>query len=325
VKPVCLALVGATGLVGRTTLDVLSEWRVPLNALRLFASDGSAGREMQWQGRTHRLERLDHAPTDVEAAIFATSRTISLEWVPRFRDAGMVVIDHSAAFRMNPDVPLVIPEVNGDALRRHRGIISNPNCSASVVVIPLAALDRAFELKTVVADTYQSVSGSGQDAVTELEAELADASYAPRVYPRLIAGNVFPQVGPFDDEGLCDEECKVIEELQKMLDRPGLAVFTTTVRVPVRVGHSAAVTVECRRPVDRASVEAAWRDMPGMIYDAQTYHTPREIAGRQEIFVSRLRLRDDDPHWLQFWAVGDNLRKGAASNAVQILMELFRD
>ena len=324
-KPVRLALVGATGLVGRTTLDVLSEWHVPLSALRLFASDGSTGREMEWKGRTYSLERLDHAPADVDAAIFATSRTISLEWVPRFREAGIVVIDHSAAFRMNPDVPLVIPEVNGDALRRHRGIISNPNCSASVVVIPLAALNRAFALKTVVVDTYQSVSGSGQDALAELEAELVDSSQTARVYPRLIAHNVFPQVGPFDAQGLCDEERKVVEELQKMLDCPRLSVFTTTVRVPVRVGHSAAVTVECGQPVERASVEAVWREMPGMIYDPQTYHTPREIAGRQEIFVSRLRIRDNDPHWLQFWAVGDNLRKGAASNAVQILMELFRD
>jgi aspartate-semialdehyde dehydrogenase len=222
-------------------------------------------------------------------------------------------------------VPLVIPEVNGAALRRHQGIISNPNCSASVVVIPLAALHRAFTLRKVVVDTYQSVSGSGQDALAELDEELADLSYSARVYPRLIAHNVFPQVGPFDEQGLCDEERKVVEELQKMLDCPDLTVFTTTVRVPVRVGHSAAVTAECGRPVDRASVEAVWLEMPGMIYDSRTYHTPREIAGRQEIFVSRLRVRDDDPHWLQFWAVGDNLRKGAASNAVQILMEVFRD
>jgi aspartate-semialdehyde dehydrogenase len=325
VKPVRLALVGATGMVGRTTLDVLAEWQVPLISLRLFASDDSAGREMKWEGRTYPLERLNHVPSDVDAAIFATSRAISLEWVPRFREAGMIVIDHSAAFRMNPDVPLVVPEVNGDALKRHRGIISNPNCSASVVVIPLAALNRAFLLRTVVVDTYQSVSGSGYDALAEFEAELTDSSYAPRVYPRMIAHNVFPQVGPFDEQGVCDEERKVMEELPKMLGRPDLKVFTTTVRVPVRVGHSAAVTVECERPVNRASVEAVWRAMPGMVYDPEGYHTPREIAGRQEVFVSRLRLRDDDPCRLQFWAVGDNLRKGAASNAIQILMELFRD
>jgi aspartate-semialdehyde dehydrogenase len=325
VRPVRLAIVGATGLVGRTTLDVLSEWQIPLRELRLFASDESAGRTLEHRDRKFVLQRLNGVPRGVDAAIFATSPAISREWVPRFRDAGILCVDHSSAFRMDPDVPLVIPEVNGDALLHHRNLVSNPNCSASVVVIPLAALKRAFGLKTVVLDTYQSVSGSGQDALEELDSELADASYAPRVYPRLIAHNVFPQVGPFDARGLCDEERKVIEELQRLLDCPTLSVFATTVRVPVRIGHSAAVTVQCEQPVEQAAVETAWRAMPGMKYSEHTYRTPREIAGLQEIFVGRLRLRDDDPHWLQFWAVGDNLRKGAASNAVQILMELFHD
>jgi aspartate-semialdehyde dehydrogenase len=325
VKPVQLAIVGATGLVGRTTLDILAEWKIPLRLLRLFASDESAGRDVVWNGRTVSLEKLDRAPTSVDAAIFATSRAISREWVPRFRDAGIIVIDHSSEFRMNPDVPLIIPEVNGAAMARHKNLIANPNCSASVVVIPLAALHRAFGLKTAIVDTYQSVSGSGQDALAELDAELLDASYPAQVYPRLIAHNVFPQVGAFDSDGHCYEEQKLIEELQKMLTCPELTVLTTTVRVPVRVGHSAAVTVECTRPVTRAEVENAWQTMPGMIYDAQTYRTPREIAGQQEIFVSRLRIQKDNPRWLQFWAVGDNLRKGAASNAIQILMELFPD
>ena len=324
-KPVQLAIVGATGLVGKTTLDVLTEWKVPIRSLRLFASGGSAGRAVIWNNQKVPVERLDRAPQDVDAAIFATSRAISREWVPRFREAGILVIDHSSEFRMNPDVPLVIPEVNGSAMKRHKNLIANPNCSASVVVIPLAALHREFGLKTVVVDTYQSVSGSGQGALTELDAELTDDSHVPTVYPRLIAHNVFPQVGPFDSNGLCYEEQKIIEELQKMLDCPDLTVLATTVRVPVRVGHSAAVTVKCACPITCPEVENVWRAMPGMIYDAQTYRTPREIAGRQEIFVSRLRIQKNNPRWLQFWAAGDNLRKGAASNAVQILMELFPD
>ncbi len=324
-KPIRLAIVGATGLVGRTTLDVLHEWHVPLAALRLFASSDSAGRQMSFEGRAIALENLNGAPPqDIDAAIFATSREISREWAPRFRDAGILVVDHSSQFRMDPDVPLVIPEINGAAITPQRRLISNPNCSASVVLLPLAAIDRAIGLKTVILDTYQSVSGSGQEAIAELDEQLSNATAPARVYPRTIAHNVFPQVGPFGADGLCEEERKVVEEIQKILDRPRLTVFTTTVRVPVRVGHSAAVTVECHRGVAKDEIETAFKSMPGMIYDPERYATPREIAGTQEIFVSRLRLHPDRPAWLQFWAVGDNLRKGAASNAVQILMEVFR-
>ena len=279
---------------------------------------------MEFNGKTIPLERLDAIPEDVDAAIFATSRELSQQWIPEFRRAEILVIDHSSQFRMDSDVPLVIPEINGRTLQQHRGVISNPNCSASVVLLPLAAIDKSVGLKAVVVDTYQSVSGSGQDAVAELDNQLRDSDQTPRVYPRRIAHNVFPQVGAFGADGLCDEERKIVEEIRKILDRPNLRVFPTTVRVPVRVGHSAALTVECARSVSRSEIESAFRIMPGMIYESDTYRTPREIAGKQEIFVSRLRLNRDDPSWLQFWAVGDNLRKGAASNAVQILMELFK-
>ena len=323
-KPVRLAIVGATGLVGRTTLDVLREWHVPLVSLRLFASSESSGRQMSFNGSALPLEALNRVPSDIDAAIFATSREISREWVPRFRDAGVFVIDHSSQFRMDADVPLVIPEINAKAIEPGRALVANPNCSASVVLLPLAAIDRAVGLKTVIVDTYQSVSGSGQDAVAELDEQLQDPQAKPKVYPRAIAHNVFPQVGPFDEQGSCYEESKVVEEIRKILSRPDLTVFTTTVRVPVRVGHSGAVTVECRRDVTRDEIETAFRAMPGMIFDANQYATPREIEGKQEIFVSRLRLHPDRLNWPQFWAVGDNLRKGAASNAVQILMEVFK-
>jgi aspartate-semialdehyde dehydrogenase len=324
VKPVRLALVGATGLVGRTTLDILTEWQIPIEHLRLFASDGSAGKEMTWQGRRLLMERIDQIPQDVDAAIFATSKTVSREWAPRYRDAGIIVIDHSAEFRMHPDVPLVIPEVNGADLRAHHGLLANPNCSASVVVIPLAVVDRAFGIITAVIDTYQSVSGSGQDGLAELETQLVDPAAGRNYYPRIIAHNIIPQIGPFDADGQSDEERKVGEEVQKMLNHRDLHVLTTTVRVPVRVGHSAAVTLACKRDVDIEVLEHAFRKMRGMIYTNDTYHTPLEIAGRQEVFVSRLRLSPVNQHWLQFWVTGDNLRKGAASNAVQILMEIFQ-
>ncbi|MDD5087404.1 MAG: aspartate-semialdehyde dehydrogenase [bacterium] len=321
--PIRLAVVGATGLVGRTTLDILEEWNVPLESLRLFASEESRGKSVPFRGRKIAVERLERVPDGVNAAILATSRAISRRWVPAFRECGVTVIDHSSEFRMHADVPLVIPEVNGHTLRDHRGAVANPNCSASIVVIPLAALARIAEMKTAVVDTYQSVSGSGQDALAEFENELADASYSPRVFPRVIAHNVFPQIGVFNDVGPCDEEQKVVQELQKMLELPQLHILTTTVRVPVRIGHSAALSVELARDVRIDEAEAALSAMPGMVYERTTYRTPREIAGRQEVFVSRLRKSPHDPHWLQFWVTGDNLRKGAASNAVQILMELF--
>jgi len=324
VNPVRLAIVGATGLVGRTTLEVLEEWQVPLADLQLFASADSSGRTMPFRGNPIALRRLDHVPAGVDVAIFATSRELSRLWVPQFRDAGVLVIDHSSQYRMDPDVPLVIPEINAGALTGHHRLIANPNCSASVVLLPLAALERAIGLKTVIVDTYQSVSGSGQEAIAELDEQLRDSTSIPRVYPRTIAHNVFPQVGEFDTDGICDEERKVVEEIRKILDRPDLAVFTTTVRVPVRVGHSIAATVQCRRETDRIEVGKAFSQMPGMVYESADYRTPREVAGRQEIFVGRLRTHADNPSWLQFWAVGDNLRKGAASNAVQILLEVCR-
>ncbi|MBU0508025.1 aspartate-semialdehyde dehydrogenase [bacterium] len=324
-KPIRLAIVGATGLVGRTTLTILEEWNVPLRSLRLFASEGSAGQVLPFAGREVPVEQLDGAPRGIDAAIFATSRTISRRWIPEFRTAGIPVIDHSSEFRMADDVPLLIPEVNAHTLKRHRNLISNPNCSASIIVIPLAALVRIMEMKTVIVDTYQSVSGSGQDALTELNRELEDPLYTPAVYPRVIAHNLFPQIGEFDEHGVCYEEQKVAEELCKMLELPGLHTLVTTVRVPVRIGHSAAVTIECASEVDLPRVEAAFAEMPGMIFERNDYRTPLEIAGRQEVFVGRLRRSPRNPRWIQFWVVGDNSRKGAASNAIQILMELFKE
>ncbi|MBI5059564.1 aspartate-semialdehyde dehydrogenase [candidate division KSB1 bacterium] len=323
-KPLALAVVGATGLVGRTTLDVLREWQLPVASLRLFASGASSGKSLSWCERGLALEELREVPDGLDAAIFCTNREISRAWIPRFRERRVPCIDHSSEYRMDPDVPLVIPEINSYALRGHRNLISNPNCSASVVLLPLAALDRAVGLKRVIVSTYQSVSGTGQDAMAELAAELMDHAIQPRVYPRQIAHNVFPQVGPFGDDGNCEEERKVIEEIRKILERPGLEVMATTVRVPVRVGHSASVAVELTHPANRADIECAFGEMAGMIYETADYRSPLEIVGKQEMFVSRLRAGDAGGVWWNFWVVGDNLRKGAASNAIQILRELFK-
>jgi aspartate-semialdehyde dehydrogenase len=321
-KPIRLAIFGATGLVGKTTLDVLQEWKVPLAELKLFASQNSHGTEIRFGSRAIRVEAFNGKPPDVEAAILATSADLSRELAPRLAEAGILTIDHSSEFRMRDDVPLVIPEINRAHMAKHQGLISNPNCSASVMLLPLAALDQRFGLESVISSTYQSVSGSGVDAIAELNQQVAGES-PPRVYPRTIAFNVIPQVGAIDDNGDCFEEVKVGDEIRKILNRPNLHVLTTTVRVPVRIGHAAAVTVRLNKTAAKEEIERAFQDMPGMVYEKKDYRTPLEIAGLQEVFVSRLRVSKQDGRWIQFWCVCDNLRKGAASNAVQILQELF--
>ncbi len=312
-------------MVGRTTLDVLLEWRVPLTSLRLFGSTTGLARELPFNGRKLAVEPLAAVPDDLDAVIFATSADICREWIPRFRERGVIVIDHSSQFRLDPSVPLVIPEINSDTVRMHHGLISNPNCTASVALLPLAALDNRFGLERVIAATYQSVSGAGADGLQELERQLSGDQSAPRVHSRTIAHNVIPQVGPIDEKGSCEEETKFVAEVRKILKRPDLPVMATTVRVPVRVGHSMVMSVRLKSAPARHEVQEAFRRMHGMIYDEGEYRTPVEIAGRQEIFVSRLRVDPADGHWWQFWAVGDNLRKGAASNAVQILQALFSE
>lgn len=324
-KAIRLGVVGATGLVGRTTLDVLAEWKIPLASLRVFASDASAGTAILFDKQTLKLESLSEIPANLDAAILCTSKSISCDLAQRFSAQNIVTIDHSSHFRMDASVPLVILEINSQALIGHQGIISNPNCSASIVLLPLAAIDREFGLKRVVISTYQSVSGSGQDAVAEWQAQERDSTIAARIYPRRIAHNVFPQVGPFNAKGECEEEEKVGDEIRKILNRPDLPVMTTTVRVPVHIGHSASVAVELKSNATRDDIERVFRAMPGMIYEDSDYRTPLEVSGKQEIFVSRLRLDATDSNWIQFWAVGDNLRKGAASNAIQILQAIFAD
>lgn len=324
-KPVRLAIVGATGLVGRTTLDVLREWDIPLTSLRLFASANSEGRATRWNGRDYAYESLDQVPPDVDFAILALSSSLSKEWAPRFADAGVTVIDHSSQFRMDPTVPLVIPEINGHALKHHRNLIANPNCSASVILMALAPLERAIGLKRVICATYQSVSGAGQEGLSELEDQEADGEKHAAFFPRVIHGNVFPEIGARGNSGYTFEEEKIAEEICKILDRPELICSATAVRVPVRVGHSAAVSVEMKRGAKMPEIISALSDFPGLICNGTDYKTPCEIAGQQEVHVGRIRVDTRDPNWLHFWIVGDNLRKGAASNAVQILQELARD
>lgn len=318
-----LAIIGATGIVGRTTLEVLEEWKTPLSDLRLFSSAGSSGQTISFRGKQLSVEEFNAVPNNIEVAIFATSSTLSERWVPKFQESGIIVIDHSSKFRMREDVPLVIPEINAETLKSHHGLIANPNCSASVMLLPLFGLNRTFGIKQIIASTYQSVSGAGRVAMDELDNQLIDVKAKPAVFPVPIAQNVIPQIGNFDEFGVSGEEEKIGDEIRKILSAPGIHVLATAVRVPVRVGHAVSVTVQLSRTAVLHGIQDSLMGISGLVFEKNTYRTPLEIAGKQEVFVSRVRQDRERPEWIQFWVVGDNLRKGAASNAVQILQELY--
>ena len=323
-KAISLAVVGATGLVGRTMLRVLEERETPIGDLSLFASPQSKGRTLSFRGKPHEIQSLEDGVLAADYALFAVKNRLAAEWVPHFRKAGAVVIDNSSYFRMHKEVPLVVPEVNGNALEQHAGLIANPNCTAAIASVALAPLHRAFGLSRLIFSTYQSVSGTGQRALEELEKETADSGHRPAVYPRPIAFNLFPQIGDFNAAGLCVEEQKITEELSKILDAPKLSVAVTTVRVPVRVGHSLAIFAEFEKDISLAEAGQQLRRAPGLVVmKDQEYATPLECVGRDEVFVGRLRQVHGNPKALLLWVVGDNLRKGAATNAVQILEKLI--
>jgi len=318
-----LTIIGATGIVGRTTLEVLEEWKTPLTDLRLFSSAGSSGQAINFRGQKLFVEELISVPKNIDAAIFATSSTLSEQWVPKFQESGIIVIDHSSKFRMRDDVPLVIPEINAETLKSHVGLIANPNCSASVMLLPLFGLNRAFGIKQIITSTFQSVSGAGRAAIDELDSQVIDDNAKPTVFPAPIAMNVIPQIGSFDESGVSGEEEKIGDEIRKILSAPDIHILATAVRVPVRVGHAASVTVQLSCTAVLHDIQDSLTGIPGLVFEKNAYRTPIEIAGKQEVFVSRVRQDRSRPEWIQFWVVGDNLRKGAASNAVQILQELY--
>jgi aspartate-semialdehyde dehydrogenase len=324
-----IAILGATGAVGRTMLRVLSERRVPVGELTLLASERSAGKRIEWEGREYEVRAPEPGCFDgVDLALFSAGADRSREWGPRAAEEGAVVVDNSSAWRMDPQVPLVVPEVNAEALRdRPRGIIANPNCSTIQVVVPLRALRDAAGLKRLVMTTFQSVSGAGETGNEALRRELAGEELEHSPFTRPIAGNAVPQIGDFDAEGWTAEERKMIHEPRKILSLPDLPVAPTCVRVPVALGHSVEVMVELEGDL---SVEDALRAMegtPGLVVDRDpaAFPTARDAAGRDEVFVGRVRADPHLPRTLHFWVVADNLRKGAATNAVQIAERLFRE
>jgi len=324
-----LAILGATGAVGKETLEILEERKFPLASLRLFASKRSAGGVMSCQGQEWKVEELtpESSFAGVDFALISATDAISRDYGQRLGAAGIVVIDDSGVFRMDQDVPLVVPEVNVQALAAMpRGIVSIPNCTTTPLVMALKPLLDAAGVKRVVVTTFQSVSGTGAAAMDELMTQTKDLmafrDAKVEVYPHQIAFNLLPHIGSFSDSGDCSEEVKIARETRKILGTPALRVTATTVRVPVLRCHSEAINVELERSLKPNEARAALAAMPGVVvYDdpsKQLYPMPLDATGKDEVYVGRIREDESITNGLNLWVVSDNLRKGAALNAVQI-------
>ncbi len=323
-----VAIVGATGAVGVEMLLCLEQRNFPLGKLKLLASARSAGKKMTFRGEEIAVEELTHDSFEgVDIALFSAGGGISLEFGPSAAKAGAVVIDNSSAFRMDADVPLVVPEINAAAAKdRPRGIIANPNCTTIISLMALAPLHEAFGLEAVIASTYQAVSGSGAQGIVELEEQMkaihSGKEFTPRIYPRQIAFNVIPQVDSFTDNGYTKEEMKMLHEGRKIMDLPDLKVSCTCVRVPVYRSHSVSITARFARPADADAARAAYAGKPGVhVVDDpvnKIFPVPLDTTGKDDCLVGRIRKNLVFDNALDLWVVGDQVRKGAALNAVQI-------
>ncbi len=323
-----VAVVGATGAVGREILKILAERNFPVTDIAALASGRSTGQDVSFGDKkvlkVQALDRFDFKGWDI--GLFSPGAAVSAIHAPRAAEAGCIVIDNTSQFRMEPDVPLVVPEVNPEALGRiRRGIIANPNCSTIQLVVALKPLHDKFHVRRVQVSTYQSVSGAGKDGMDELwtqsRATFVNDPVKPQEFTKPIAYNCIPHIDRFMDDGSTKEEWKMMVETRKILD-PDIKLHATCVRVPVFVGHSEAVNVEFERPVTPAEARALLREAPGVrVLDTRDdggYATPLDCAGEDEVYVSRIRRDATAPNGLSFWCVSDNLRKGAALNAVQI-------
>ena len=334
-----VAIVGATGAVGTTMLSILEERRFPLSELRLMASERSAGRTVHTQWGDVLLEDLATAdPAGVDIALFSAGGDRSREYAPIFAASGATVIDNSSAFRMASDVPLVVANVNDDAIRDHSGIVANPNCTTMALMMAAGPLHDLAGIESMVATSYQSVSGSGQTGMTQLAKEidhfdahrdgLATGDWADpggELYARPIGYNVLPLAGSITEAGYTDEEWKLVNETRKILARPDIKVEPTCVRVPVMVGHGIAATMWFDRPVRLDEALAVLGGAPGLqLWDDSKVPTPLDSAGIDDVLVGRVRETVGRPDGISLWVVGDNLRKGAALNAVELAELLLR-
>ncbi len=328
-----VAIVGATGLVGQEFIKVLVQRSFPVDSIRLLASDRSAGRTLMVNNQEIEVrETTPESFEGVDIALFSAGSEISRHFSPIAARSGAVVVDNSAAWRMEPDVPLVVPEVNPEDIGWHKGIIANPNCSTIQMVVALYPLHKVNPIKRIVVSTYQSVSGTGAAAVEELIVQskqvLEGQATIPHVYPHQIAFNALPEIDVFLDDGYTKEEQKMVEETKKIMHASEIAISATCVRVPVYTAHSEAVWVEISSPMMPDEVERIFAGAPGVkILDDNAislYPHPWMAAGTDEVFVGRIRRDTSHPNGLVMWIVADNLRKGAALNAVQIAEEMVK-
>jgi aspartate-semialdehyde dehydrogenase len=324
-----VAVVGATGLVGRKMIQVLEERKFPVEKLRLFASAKSAGTTIVFNGKPVDVDKLTKESfKGIDIALFSAGGAISKEFAPHAVKAGALVIDNSSAFRMEQDVPLVVPEVNPQDILKHKGIIANPNCSTIQMVVALKPLHDRWKIKRIVVSTYQGITGAGKKAVDQLEGELAKRTNVEKKFPHPIAYNVLPQIDVFVDGGYTKEEVKMVNETKKIMGDDSIKVTATCVRVPVTGGHSESVNVEFEKPFSLLEVLDALGKAPGVAIQDDVaksiYPMPIWSHEKDDVFVGRIRRDETIANGLNFWIVSDNLRKGAATNAVQIAEEWIK-
>ncbi|MBM3132591.1 MAG: aspartate-semialdehyde dehydrogenase [Chloroflexi bacterium] len=322
-----VAILGATGMVGQEFITVLKQRKFPMASLRLLASEASAGKKVTVGNEELEVAEATHQSFEgIDLALFSAGGDVSKTFAPIAARAGAVVIDNSAAWRMDPEVPLVVPEVNPEDVKLHKGIIANPNCSTIQMVVALNPLHKVNPIKRIIVDTYQSVSGTGKAAIEELSTQtkqvLNGQKTVPHVYPHQIAFNLLPHIDVFLANGYTKEEWKMVQETRKIMHAPDIAVSATCVRVPVYISHSEAVHVEFTRPMSPEEARAILSKAPGVkVVDdpsVNMYPLPLVAAGHDDTLVGRIRTDSSNPNGLAIWVVADNIRKGAALNAVQI-------
>ncbi|MBP8726207.1 MAG: aspartate-semialdehyde dehydrogenase [Saprospiraceae bacterium] len=324
-----LVIVGVTGLVGQKLLEVLEEVNFPYDRISFVASEASVGKLLLWKGQEHRVERaaevLQQKP---DVAIFSAGAATSLEWAPQFAGRGCYVIDNSSAWRMDPACPLVVPEVNSGEVRGNSYIIANPNCSTIQMVVALHPIHKVYGISRLVISTYQSFTGTGMKAVRQYEAERdGNTLPEPRAYVHPIFENCIPQCDVFMENGYTKEEMKLVNETQKILGDPAMRITATAVRVPVHGGHSESINAELKSDFDIEDIRSLLKAAPGVVVlddpSTATYPTPLQSQNRNEVFVGRIRRDPSTERAINLWVTADNLRKGAATNAVQIAQLLL--
>jgi aspartate-semialdehyde dehydrogenase len=321
-----IAIVGATGLVGSTIINVLEEKDFPIKNIYFFASANSIGEEIKFKGKTYYVKELkeDSFDNQIDIAFFAIEAKLSLKYAKIASNKGIVVIDNSSAWRMHNDIALVVPEVNKHLLINHHNIIANPNCTTIQAVIPLDVIHKNYQIKRIVFSTYQAVSGSGFPGIVDLVNGLEGK--APKFYIKPIAYNCLPHIDDFTDNWYTKEEMKLINETKKLLNAPDIKINATCVRVPVLTGHSVSINVECEKEFEIEELIEKLKAKEGLvIFDNPYYPTPNDAKGQDLVYVGRIRRDDSIKNGLNMWVVADNIRKGAASNAIQIAEIVWKE